>query len=215
MRKLLVLFGIVLCLSLSAAAADDSPADPAAPVPAAAAPVDQHPPGYIYQPDRGRVQFGVGYQYQSYNVFGRTFHDNGYNIDAVVGVGDWITGATARLTVAAEVTTAFGFGGETSGETDLERKVVICRCLDRTSRSESESRFEPWIHVLPGWQHFRFSQAGSFGSNSAFGFMAGGGLDFKISRRVYWRVQGDYLGTNFTHGIDTNYSVGTGFVINY
>ena len=156
MRKFLVLFGIALCLSLSAAAADDSPADPAAPVPAAAAPVDQHPPGYIYQPDRGRVQFGVGYQYQSYNVFGRTFHDNGYNIDAVVGVGDWITGATARLTVAAEVTTAFGFGGETSGKPTLSAKSLFVGAGPHLS-IQSESRFEPWIHVLPGWQHFRFS----------------------------------------------------------
>lgn len=214
MRKFLVLFGIALCLSLSAAAADDSPADPAAPVPAAAAPVDQHPPGYIFMPDRGRVQFGVGYQYQSYNVFGRTFHDNGYNIGAVVGVGDWITGATARLTVAAEATAAFGFGGETSGKPILSVKSLFAGAGPHLS-IQSESRFEPWIHLLPGVQHFRFSQAGPFGSNSAFGFMAGAGLDFKISRRVYWRVQGDYLGTNFTHGIDSNYSVGTGFVINY
>ena len=50
MRKLSLLFGIILCLSLGATAADD-PAP--TPVPA---PVDQHPAGYIFSPDRGRVQ---------------------------------------------------------------------------------------------------------------------------------------------------------------
>ncbi len=215
MRKLLVLFGMIVCLSLSAAAADDSSPDPATPAdPANPAPVDQHPPGYIFTPDRGRVQFGAGYQYQSYNVFGRTFHDNGYNVDANIYLGDWITGAVGRLTVAAEATGAFGFGGLTSGNPRLAAKSLFAGAGPHIA-IQSESRFEPWIHVLPGWQHFRFTQAGTLGSNSAFGFMAGGGLDFKVGRRVYWRVQGDYIGTNFVHGIDSNFSIGTGFVVNY
>ena len=207
MRKLAVVCGIMLCLSL-AAVADDSPA------PAAPDPVDQHPAGYIYSPDRGRVQFGVGYQYQAYNVLGHTFHDNGYNADVNIYLFDWLTGAVGRLTVAAEGTGAFGFGGETGGRNNLQVKSLFLGGGPHIA-IQSDSRIEPWIHVLPGWQHFRFTQTNNLGSNSAFGFMAGGGIDFKLSHRIYWRVQGDYVGTNFIHGIQSNYSIGSGFVFNY
>jgi len=77
----------------------------------------------------------------------------------------------------------------------------------------SDAFVEPWVHVLPGWQHFRFVQGQGLGSNSDFGFMAGGGLDFKVLPRVYWRMQGDYIGTHFQSDLQSNFSVGTGLVI--
>jgi hypothetical protein len=43
--------------------------------------------------------------------------------------------------------------------------------------------------------------------------MAGGGLDFKVLPRVYWRMQGDYIGTHFQSDLQSNFSVGTGLVI--
>jgi hypothetical protein len=219
MRKLSLLCGIFLCLSLGAAAADDTPSP--APVPDAApapAPVDQHPPGYIFSPDRGRVQFAVGYQYQHYRYLGRPFHNNGYNADVDIYLFDWITGAVGRLTVAAEATGVFGFGGDLNvgrPHTNLVAKSLFFGGGPHVA-IQSDSRFEPWAHVLPGFQHYRFTQFNStFGSNNAFGFMAGGGLDVKISRRIYWRIQGDYIFTHFAEHPQNNYSMGTGFVFNY
>src|ERR1700676_3569905 len=82
MRKLPVLSGAMLCVIIVFT-------DPSA-----------H--GQIFQPDRAPYQFGLGYQYQHYNVLGQKFHDNGYNADFSVHVFDWITGASLRVAVAAE-----------------------------------------------------------------------------------------------------------------
>jgi hypothetical protein len=217
MRKLSLLFGIILCFSLGAAAADDAPSPAPDPVPVPA-PVDQHPPGYIFSPDRGRVQFSVGYQYQHYQYLGRTFHNNGYNAGVDIYLFDWLTGAVGRLTVAAEATGAFGFGGNLNvGKpvTSLTAKSLFVGGGPHVA-IQSDSRFEPWAHVLPGLQHYRFTQFNSsFGSNNAFGFMAGGGLDVKIARRIYWRVQADYIFTHFAQHPQNSYSIGTGFVLNY
>jgi opacity protein-like surface antigen len=167
--------------------------------------------GQIYQPDRGPFQLGIGYQYQHYNVLGQKFHNNGYNVDASLHVFDWITGASLRVAVAAEGTMAFGLGGHTGGSPNLEAKSLFIGGGPHVS-IESSSRIEPWVHVLPGWQHFRFTQTSTLGSNNAFGFMAGAGLDFKLNPRVYWRVQGDYIGTHFQSSLQNNYSIGSGVV---
>ena len=165
----------------------------------------------IFEPDHGRFQLGFGYQYQHFSVLGQTFHDHGYNTDVSVHVFDWITGASLRLAVAAEGTAVFGFGN-TGGTPNLTAKSLFIGGGPHVS-IQSDSRIEPWIHVLPGWQHFRFTQTSTVGSNSTFGFMAGGGLDFRLAPRVYWRVQGDYIGTRFQSTEQSNYSAGSGIVI--
>ena len=169
--------------------------------------------GQIFQPDRGPYQFGFGYQYQHYNVLGQKFHDNGYNADFSVHVVDWITGASLRLAVAAEGTAVMGFG-HTGGTPNLDAKSLFIGGGPHVS-IESGSRIEPWLHVLPGLQHFRFTQSSTVGSNSAFGFMAGGGLDFRLNQRVYWRIQADYIGTHFHSSEQSNFSVGSGIVLHF
>jgi opacity protein-like surface antigen len=191
MRKLQVLCGAILCLMIIFNA------------PSAHA--------QIFEPDRGPLQIGIGYQYQHYNVLGRTAHTNGYNTDLSFHVVDWITGASLRVAVAAEGTAVFGFG-HTGGTPNLDAKSLFIGAGPHVS-IESGSRIEPWLHVLPGWQHFRFTQSSNVGSNSAFGFMAGGGVDFKLNQRVYWRVQADYVGTRFHSTQQSNFSVGSGIVL--
>jgi hypothetical protein len=164
----------------------------------------------IFEPDRGPLQLGIGYQFQHYDVFGRTFHDNGYNTDFSVHVLDWVTGASLRLAVAAEGTAVVGFG-HTGGTPNLDAKSLFMGGGPHVS-IESGSRIEPWAHVLPGWQHFRFTQTSTLGSESAFGFVAGDGLDFKLNQRVYWRIQADYIGSRFQSSEQSNYSVGSGVV---
>jgi len=45
--------------------------------------------------------------------------------------------------------------------------------------------------------------------------MLGGGLDFKLKPNIAWRVQADYLGTDFQSLIESNYSVGTGVIFRF
>jgi hypothetical protein len=164
----------------------------------------------IFEPDHGRFQIGVGYQYQHYNLLGQRFHDHGVNADFSVHVFDWVAGASSRLAVAAEGTGVFGF--DTGGLPNLDAKSYFVGGGPHVS-IQNHSRIEPWIHVLPGWQHFRFTQGSILTTNSAFGFMAGAGLDFRLASRAYWRVQADYIGTHFQHSEQSNYSVGSGLII--
>ena len=79
---------------------------------------------------------------------------------------------------------------------------------------QSRSRLEPWVHVLPGWERFRFTQTKTLGGNSGLGFMVGGGLDVRLDRGIYWRVQADYVGTVMqSDDINNNYSFGTGLIL--
>jgi hypothetical protein len=204
MRKLLIFCGTVLCLSLVSA------------IPAAAGPCspDSEAPG-IFIPDRSCFQLGFGYQYQHFNgVDGRTFNNNGYNIDVALHLFDAITGASGRLAAAVEGSGAFGFDGHTDGTPSLDAKSLFLGAGPRLS-IESGSRFEPWVHGLVGLEHLRFTQIPGFGTSNGLGFMLGGGLDFKLQPRLVWRVQADYLGTDFQSSVQSNYSIGTGVIFRF
>jgi hypothetical protein len=164
----------------------------------------------IFEPDHGIFEVGGGYQAQHFNVPGESFHTNGFNTDVGLHVFDWITGASMRVAVAAEATAAFGFG-HLNTDSSVSAKTLFAGGGPHVS-IQSESFVEPWVHVLPGWEHFRFSQSGTVGTDSAFAFMAGGGLDFKMAPKMYWRMQGDYIVTHFQSSLQRNYSVGTGLV---
>lgn len=172
-------------------------------------PDNDEAPG-IYVPDRGCAEIGFGYQYQHYDVLGKTFSDNGYNVDLGLHLFDWVTGGEGRLTVGAEGTTAFGFG-HTNGTPSLDAKSLFVGGGPHAA-IQSRTRLEPWIHVLAGVEHFRFTQTSKIGSNTNFGFMAGGGVDVRMNQGIYWRIQADYLGTTFQSDEQSNYSVGTGFI---
>jgi hypothetical protein len=199
MRKLLVLCGTILCLSITAAA-QDAPAgfDASSTASEPAAPVTFAPSG------RAAWQLGIGYQYQHYNALGQKFHTNGFNTDFTRYLNNW---------VGVEGTVAMGFGR--TGTPSFVAKSFFVGGGPHIS-AHTEGRLEPWVHAIVGWEHFRFTQSsGILGSNSAFGLMGGGGVDFKIGARAYWRLQGDYIGTRFQSAFQTNYSAGTGIVFNF
>jgi opacity protein-like surface antigen len=191
MRKFLFVTAAILSLSLGLA------------VPSARA-------QEIYEP-MNAIQIGMGYQYQHYNLFGTHFNDNGFNVDLYAHIVDWLTDPNWRITVGGEANTAFGFGGQTSGNPSLTAKSLFVGGGPRVA-FENRSRVNPWLHGLVGLQHFRFTQDGAFGSNSALGFMVGGGIDVRLLEGLRWRIQGDYIGTNFQNTIQSDYSLGTGFV---
>jgi hypothetical protein len=165
----------------------------------------------IFTPERGCFHFGVGYQYQHFNVLGTNFHTNGYRSNVGMHLLDLITGGDGRLTLGAEGTVTAGFGGHTGGNPSLDVKSLFLGAGPHIA-IESGSRFEPWVHGLVGWEHLRFTQTGTLGSNSALGYVVGGGVDFKLKPKIFWRLQADYVGTHFQSSLQSNYSVGTGIL---
>lgn len=200
MRKILLYCASALCLLF--VAVKPSLAGPCSP--------DTNEAAGIYVPDRSCAEVGFGYQYQHYGVLGQTFSNNGYNVDFGVHLFDWLTGGVGRLTAGVEGTSAFGFG-HTAGTPSLDAKSLFLGGGPHLA-IQNRTRLEPWVHVLAGWEHFRFSQTTKIGSNSNFGFMAGGGVDVRVNQGLYWRIQADYLGTTFQSNEQSNYSVGTGLI---
>lgn len=199
MRKFMFLLGAVLCLSMTAAAQDSTAAlDTSSSASEAAAPATFHPS------DRESWQLGLGYQYQHFSVLGQSFSTNGFNTDITRYMNNWF---------GVEGTAIMGFGN-TGTPRNLDAKSFFLGGGPHFA-IQNKSRFEPWAHVLVGWEHFRFTQTTTIGSNSALGFMAGGGVDYKLGPRAYWRVQGDYIGTHFSSSLQSNYSFGTGVVFNF
>ena len=200
MRKLSILCAALFCLSLTASAQDssavfdttNSASEPAAP--ASLIPADREP-----------WQLGVGFQYLHFNVLGQSFHNLGYQADITRYLNNWF---------GVEGTTIAGFG-HTGTSPSLDAKSFFIGGGPHISLFNS-NHFEPWVHVIAGWERFRFTQSSTLGSNSHAAFLAGAGVDYKIgSGRLYWRVQGDYLGTNVGPSISTNYSFGTGLILNF
>src|ERR1700730_12384998 len=160
MRKLFVLCAALFCLSLTASAQDataafdatDTASEPAAPSP-------------LIPVDREAWQIGVGFQYSQFNVLGQKFHNFGYKADVTRYFNNWF---------GLEGTVVAGFG-HTGANASQDAKSFFIGGGPHFSMHYA-GRFEPWVHVLIGWQHFRFTQAGTIGSNSFDAIVAGGGV---------------------------------------
>jgi opacity protein-like surface antigen len=203
-RKAVVVAGAFFCVSLIFA--KPSVAGPCTP--------DRGEAPGVYVPDRGCFQLGIGYEYEHFNVLGTSFHDHAYTANFTMHLFDAVTGATGRLTVGAEGALDAGFGGHTTGTPSSDAKSFFVGAGPHAAL-ETNSRFEPWVHGLVGLQHFRFTQGAVLGSNSALGFKVGGGVDIRLAPRISWRVEGDYVGSDFQSGIQSNYSAGTGIVLHF
>jgi hypothetical protein len=202
MYKFLLLGSLAVCFALTGAVINASAQDP-----------DANNP-LIWKPERGRLQYGFGYQYQHFDVFRTAFNTHGYNVDINGHLFDAVTGADGRLTVALEGMGAFGFGGHTTGTPSLSAKSLFLGAGPRIA-IENKGRVEPWIHGLVGWEHLRFTQGPVLGSNSALGYMLGAGFDVRLGRQISWRIQGDYIGTHFQSDLQSSWSVGTGLMFNF
>jgi hypothetical protein len=152
----------------------------------------------------------VLFQYQHFNLLGQTFHDIGFNLSITRHMNDWS---------GREGNAAVGFGSigkPININANINAKSTFTGGGPRLVKANA-TRFEPWGHVLIGWDHFRFTETNNvirLGRNSAIGFMAGGGMGFKLFPHAYWRVQGDGLGPRFGNTGQFNYSIGLGVVLN-
>jgi hypothetical protein len=199
MHKLLILCGALLCLSLPAAAQEATAAfDASSPASEPAAPASLTPP------DRESWQLGLGFQYQHFGVLGQSFHTLGYNVGLTRYLNNWF---------GVEGVGSFGYGSDGTAPS-LSAKSLFIGGGPHIAISNG-SRFEPWFHVVSGWQHFRFTQTAVLGSNSGVGFMGGGGVDYKLGGRMYIRVQADFIGTHMMNTVEKSYSFGTGVIYNF
>jgi hypothetical protein len=204
MRKLYVLCAALFCLSLTASA-QDSTATFDASASSASEPAAPAAPASLIPADREPWQLGATFQYQQYDVLGLKFHNFAFQGDVTRYLNNWFG-------LEGTAITGFGHAGP-NGSVDAKSlflgggaHVVVY----------SSQHLEPWVHVLVGWERFRFTQGATFGVNSHAAFMAGGGLDYKIvGGRIYWRVQADFLGTNVGPSLKPNYSAATGLVVNF
>jgi hypothetical protein len=201
MRKVFILCAAVVCLSITAFAQDSSvtfDASPAAAEPAA--------PASFIPADREPWQLGVGFQYLKFNLLNENFHNFGYQAGVTRYLSNWF---------GVEGTAVAGFG-HTGSNPSIDAKSLFLGGGPHIV-FYSSSHLEPWGHVIGGWERLRFTQASNnFGVNSHAAFLAGAGLDYKINNgRLYWRVQGDFVGTNVGPGFSKNYSFGTGLVLNF
>jgi len=81
-------------------------------------------------------------------------------------------------------------------------------------------RVTPFAHALFGLGRTSvhidspFSTVGTI-SNNAFAMALGGGVDVNINSRLAWRVQPDYLQTDFLHQTQKNFRISTGPVFKF
>lgn len=201
MRQFLFVCAALVCFSLPADAQDSVAAFDASSAPSEpAAPVSFTPP------DRQPWQLGVGFQFLHYKVLGTSFNDYGFQADVTRYLNNW-------LGVEGETLAGFGHAGSSPS---LDAKSFFIGGGPHIV-VRSSPRLEPWVHVLGGWERFRFTQTATVGVNSGAAFYAGGGVDYKIGEagRLYWRVQGDYIGARIGSTLTSNFAFGTGLVLNF
>ncbi len=200
MRKFLFLYAMLLFLAVTGSAQD-----PAAAFDANNSAAEAASPASLIPADREPWQLGIGFQYVHFNALGQSFHNFAYQAGVTRYLNDWF---------GIEGTTTAGFG-HTGTSPSIDAKSFFIGGGPHISVFNS-NHFEPWVHFIGGWERFRFAQTTTLGSDSHAAFMAGGGVDYKIgSGRLYWRLQGDFLGSNFGPTFSKDYSFGTGLILNF
>ena len=153
-------------------------------------------------------QLAIGYQYNQINMTGDPFETHGANFSIARFFGSWFG-------LEAQVGLGFGKTGSTTFPPNLTAKSVFAGGGPRLAY-RGHSPLEPWVHGEVGMQHFSFSQtAGLLGDNTAFGWVAGGGIDIRLNPNVAVRTEADAVGTRF-FGVDQRHFQATvGLVFNF
>lgn len=73
-------------------------------------------------------------------------------------------------------------------------------------------KITPFGEFMIGLAHIG---SGGFPSNTSFATAVGGGIDYRLFRPIAWRVEGDYVRTNFFGTPQNDIRVSTGIVIRF
>jgi len=204
MRKLLMLCGAILALSLTAAAQDSTEslaasgpaADPAAPRPSSSV-------------DEFNKQIGVSYQFIDYrSVDSLNYHNNGANFDFTWYKNDW-------LGLEGNVGTGFGWAPDNALKESIWARTLFAGGGVRIGYRRN-TRVEPWGHALVGLQYYHFAQtSATLGKNPGFGYELGGGIDYKLAPRLYLRAGADFLGSHAINSNQFNFQILGGAAFNF
>ena len=171
----------------------------AAPAEPAAAPTPK--PRYIFgDRDDYRWQLGLGlefFRFQS-KIFSASML--GLNTTVTYFTNDWlalegnlVTGFAPQIYDRAHVKYFGGAGGLRIG----------------TRRA----RFEPWGHALVGGGHMQPQTAGN--SRNALVVQAGVGVDYRVHSRLSFRVEADYVRSQFFNDAQNNFQGVAGMVFHF
>jgi hypothetical protein len=153
-------------------------------------------------PDSNSLQLGVSYTFDRFNVVPHP--------STVINTN----GVTGSIVYYDNFIGSEGAVTDTFGSDNGKTSNLLFAGGGLRLRYPAGHSFEPWVHALLGYT--RLSPQTSFGSDSAFGYKLGGGLDyFPHHSRFAWRIQGDALGTKFfrTQQFSPEISVGIVFLL--
>jgi hypothetical protein len=81
--------------------------------------------------------------------------------------------------------------------------------------SVSLGKLTPFAQALFGAAHTNATGTGFSLSDTSFASALGGGADFRLSKTIGWRIQGDYLQTRFFNNSQNNFRFSTRLVVRY
>jgi len=171
----------------------------------------QSGPGHIStsQHESDAWQVGIGYQYNRDNLVGTPFNTHGINLSLTHYFTSWF-GVDAQL--GAGLT---GSTGMTTNPPNSDVKSLLVVAGPKVVY-RNRSRFEPWVHVQIGLDHYRFVENGGFlGSNSALAFPLGGGVDTYLTPHLAIRAEADYVMSRFFSSSQRSFQAVGGFVLGF
>jgi len=200
MRRFLVVFAFSLCLS-AGAAAQIHPATSAlaSASPSLAPPIASLGPYDPATEEEPQFQAYVGYAWTRFT---------GIPHNALE-----MNGFSATFTAFVH---GIGIEGELAGELsnyNNETAKLSFLGVGPHLRFGNTSRFQPWIHALVGRSHF--FPVGTEGGAAGFGWIAGGGVDYRFSHLLSFRGGVDAIGGIINSHSNTGPRVDGGIVFNF
>ena len=153
-------------------------------------------------------------------IFGgyQFFHANS-GVSGVSGfnLNGWNTSASGFFTRNLGVTADFSGSYGTPSIAGVGIKTNFYSFLfGPTVRFPNSSRLTPFFHGLFGVGRISGSALGVSGSDSAFAWAAGGGIDANLSRNFSIRAaQFDFLQSRVLNGTQNNFRLSTGIVLRF
>jgi hypothetical protein len=201
MRRAVGSLGIILLLLLLAAPAG-------AQGPAGVGSVSRSGPDPSLGSDFASWQFSLNYQYSRINLTGNPFMTNGLNTSFARYFGRWIG-------IEGQFDAGFGNTGTTTSPVNLNVTSSFAGGGPHLAY-RNRSSIEPWVHVVVGWEHFKFTQtSGLLGDNSALAGAAGGGVDFHLGNHTALRISADAVGSRFFSTYQRHFEMVSGLVFNF
>lgn len=195
MRKFLALCGAVLCFSVVAAAQNNYAALAVSNSSSTAATPRRSTNSELYS-----WQLAISYEFLRFDVSGADITLHGFNTSLTHFRNNW-----------------FGFEGDVGPAFGSTPGNITIKYLwyggGPRLAYRRKPKFEPWAHGLFGGAHL-FPQTAS-GSLNAIAYVVGGGVDFKLNPRVYWRIQGDFSESHFFNDWQKHAQFKTGLVFNF